>query len=381
MSKTEEAPPSVTNFEVQIESGGRAWDERVAPRTAPNLSPARSAAKAQSRRRTLISIWAVSALLVGIGLWAWLSNPNTNVPSDALARVNGEYIYERDVNRELDLSRMTRDLARSTNLVVTTTAELSQGAVLEDLIDKKMRVQGAHHAGFTMSAAENQAEFDGVLKRTGWTKAQVEGALDKHNLTLDDMMLSLSDSQLITKYISNYVLRGATTDEAKQNKYNDWQTSMAQSSKVDRLKPAGSGPAPVPGSEAPDFTMQNLQGKDVKLSSLRGRPVMINFWATWCPPCRSEIPTIAQMYNDTHHDGLYEIVGVATQSDRSTIEAFSKEFGMNFPLISDADGKATTLYHVLPIPTTFFIDKDGIVRNIQTGPVDRPLMEKWLLGR
>jgi peroxiredoxin len=165
---------------------------------------------------------------------------------------------------------------------------------------------------------------------------------------------------------------------------NDWLTSLAQTSKIERFKAAGSGAAPRVGSEAPEITLKDLSGKEVKLSSLRGRPVMVNFWATWCPPCRQEIPVISEMYNETHglagSSGPYEILGVATQSDVATVKAFTDEFKMAFPVVQDVESLATSDYHVLPIPTTFFIDKDGIIRYIQTGMVDRPLMEKWLLG-
>ena len=108
---------------------------------------------------------------------------------------------------------------------------------------------------------------------------------------------------------------------------------------------------------------------------------MVNFWATWCPPCRSEIPTITSLYRETHKGDNYEIVGVATQSDKGTIEAFAQEFGMTFPILPDVESRTTSLYHVLPIPTSFFIDKDGIIRDMRVGIVDRALMEKWLLGK
>ena len=87
------------------------------------------------------------------------------------------------------------------------------------------------------------------------------------------------------------------------------------------------------------------------------------------------------MYNETHTDGNYEILGVATQSDDATVRAFSQELKMNFPLLPDVESRVVSLYHVLPIPTTFFIDKDGIIRLIQTGAVTRPMMEQWLLGK
>jgi thiol-disulfide isomerase/thioredoxin len=128
-----------------------------------------------------------------------------------------------------------------------------------------------------------------------------------------------------------------------------------------------------------------LNGNQVKLSSLRGRPVLVNFWATWCPPCRAEIPTLVQAYAETggadRKEAPYEIVGIATQSDLSTIKAFVNELGISFPVLNDADNRVTNdLYHVVPIPTSFFVDRDGVIRYIQIGVLDRAALDKWLLN-
>ena len=371
-------PRNVPNpgFEVEIKSGGRAYDENAPTPQPRTVSPTRAAAKAH-RRRLYWTISAVVVVLLGaVGLWAWISNPNTNVPADAVARVNGEYIYEHDIDRELDLTRMTNELSNASNSNLPSRAQ-----VLEDLISRKMQVQDAKKAGVDVSKAEVDNAMKGILDRTGLNEQQLEAALAKHNLKIDDMRLVTGDVLLVNKYIGQYVVQGATSDTDIQNKKNDWLTSLTQTSKVDRLKSAGSGVAPRVGSEAPDFTLTDLSGKQIKLSSLRGRPVMINFWATWCPPCRAEIPTLVQAYGETHKGNNYEILGVATQSDAPTITAFSKELGMNFPVLPDNDNRVSDLYHILPIPTSFFIDKDGIVRDIQIGIVDRPTLDKWLLSQ
>jgi len=363
-------------FEVEIKSGGRAYDSD-APAPAPRtISPARAAAKAHTRKRNIAIAAAVVAVLTGLGLWMYLSNPSTNVPPDAVARVNGDYIYERDIDRELDLTRVANDQTGTSNSTLPSRAQ-----VLSDLIDRKMRVQDAKKAGVQVSATELDSAIKDILDRTGLTQAQLDDSLAKHNLTIDDMRSVAGDTLLINKYIANYVIRGATSDEDAQNKKNDWLTSLAQTSKVDRLKSTGSGPEPRVGAEAPDFTLTDLSGKEVNLKSLRGQPVMINFWATWCPPCRSEIPTIAQTYSKTHKPGSYEILGVATQSDAPTVQAFAKEFGMNFPVLPDNDNRVSDLYHILPIPTSFLIDKDGIIRDMQVGPVDAAKLQKWLLNQ
>lgn len=87
------------------------------------------------------------------------------------------------------------------------------------------------------------------------------------------------------------------------------------------------------------------------------------------------------MYGGTNGKAEYEVVAVATQSDRETVKAFAQEFKMNFPILPDAGSQVTSLYHILPILATFFIDREGIIRYIQASIVDGPTMEKWLLDK
>jgi peroxiredoxin len=374
MSSTEQRNAANPGFEVEITSGGRAYDP-AAPREAPRpVSTTRLEAKERSRRRNT-TIAALSAVaLVAIALWAWLSNPNANVPQDAVARVNGEFIYDRDVTREIDLTRVSYELSSRPN------GELpSRAMVLEDLISRKMQLQDARKAGIRADPQEVEGAMKGIMERTGLSEAKLEETLAKYNLKLDDLRGISADIATINRYTAEYVVKDAKDTEEAQARRNEWLTSLSQTSKVDRFKAAGSGPAPRVGSEAPDFTLQSLDGKEVKLSDLRGKPVMLNFWATWCPPCRQEIPTIRDAYKEKGESN-YEVLGIATQSDRATVEAFAKELGINFPVLPDADNRVTSdLYHVLPIPTSFFIDKDGIIRYMHIGVVDRPTMEKWLV--
>jgi peroxiredoxin len=376
MGRTE--PRKVVNpgFEVEIKSGGRAHDAGEVPRVAPTLSPARAAAKARNRRR-MATMLSVATLILGVmAAWAVLSNPSAMIPSDAVARVNGEFIYERDVNREMDLTRASADLSKKEGDLP------SPAVLLEELITRKVRVQAAKAAGVTLTAQEEEQALAEVVRVAGLSRGQLEAALVKRNLKLDDLKAVAAETALINKHVATKVVAGAKTREEAQNLENDWKISLFQSARVERYKPAGSGPAPRVNSEAPDFTLKDLTGQEVKLSGLRGKPVMLNFWATWCPPCRAEIPTITAMYNGPPKgEGAYEVLGIATQSDEQTIKAFTQEFDMTFPVLPDHGSKVTSLYHVLPIPTTFFIDKDGIIRYIHTGQVDRALMEKWLLGK
>ncbi len=376
MSKTKPQNAQDVGFEVEIRSGGRAYDPGTQRNTVRTISPNREIAKAGARRRRLAVLSVIVVGMAALALWAWASNPNTNVPQDAVARVNGEYIYERDIDREISLTKTSLYLSKGDRTDLP-----SRAKVLEDLISRKMQVQDARKAGVSADKSEVDNAMQDIVNRTGVSQDKLAAALANYNLTLDDMMGVTADVVLINKYIGDYVAKGATSDLDVQNKKNDWLTNLAQTSKIDRLKAAGEGAAPQIGSLAPDFTLKDLKGKEIKLSALRGRPVMVNFWATWCPPCRAEIPTLVQMYADTHKSGdPYEIIGVATQSDLSTVQAFAGELGINFSVVTDADNRVTNdLYHVLPIPTSFFIDKSGTIQDIHVGPVERTKLEQWLL--
>lgn len=134
----------------------------------------------------------------------------------------------------------------------------------------------------------------------------------------------------------------------------------------------GLQPAPEPGSPAPDFTLQTLEGDTVTLSDLRGRPVVVNFWATWCPPCRAEIPALDAVYRERAGDVV--ILGVDVQENPATVAAFVDEIGMSYPVPLDPNAEVARLYRVRAFPTTVFVDADGIVRHIVSGPLNEPLL-------
>ena len=372
-------PQKKKRFEVTIESGGRAYDDvdeapvYVEP---PVLSPARLAAKARARRRNIILASTILAIVLGAIGYAWVTNPSFNVPSNAVARVNGEFIYDHDVERQVGFQTFL-------NVLYKTPAASSPSAAsaLEDIITDMMQVQDAKRAGQTPPEALITQDVQTMEASASLTETGLISLLGQYNLTMDDLRYYSGNALMVKQYVDTKVTAGAKNDTDYNNLYNDWLSKLATDGKVERFKAAGSGPAPRLDAEAPDFTLKDMSGKEIKLSALRGKPVMINFWATWCPPCRDEIPVITSMYNETHTSDNYEILGVATQSDDSTVRAFSDELKMNFPLLPDVDSRVVSLYHVLPIPTTFFIDKDGIIRLIQTGSVTRPMMEKWLLSK
>lgn len=137
------------------------------------------------------------------------------------------------------------------------------------------------------------------------------------------------------------------------------------------LRPGSSSArAVVPGTPAPDFTLQALDGSTVRLSDLRGRPVLLNFWASWCPPCREEMPYLQEVQNAYADAGLV-VVAINLDESVATIQSFLGRNNLRLPVLLDRDLRVTQRYGIIPLPTSFFIDRQGVVRSKVEGGMDR----------
>lgn len=140
--------------------------------------------------------------------------------------------------------------------------------------------------------------------------------------------------------------------------------------------PLSSQIAPRVGAQAPDFDLLTPDGSHIRLRDLRGKAVLINFWATWCSPCRAEMPTMQAMYDRYAAQG-FTIVGVNMREPASALPPFMRELGLTFPIVID-DGSTARAYNVINIPASFFIDADGIIRALYFGPMSRSVMDASL---
>lgn len=127
-------------------------------------------------------------------------------------------------------------------------------------------------------------------------------------------------------------------------------------------------PSPREGFVAPDFTLELLDGGEVTLSDLRGQVVLLNLWASWCPPCREEMPAIQNVYNRYQARGFTVIALNTTYQDgEREASEFIEEMGLSFPVALDRTGEVSRRYLLRALPTTFFIDTEGVIQKVVVG--------------
>jgi peroxiredoxin len=129
---------------------------------------------------------------------------------------------------------------------------------------------------------------------------------------------------------------------------------------------AGASQKTLDGSQAPNFTLKSRSGKNLKLSDFRGQVVMLNFWASWCGPCRTEMPILEKMYKRYSKLG-FVILGVNTEQDTSKANAYLRDIKVSFPILYDTDSKVSKLYKNRAMPTTIMIDRNGKMRYMHEG--------------
>jgi peroxiredoxin len=143
-------------------------------------------------------------------------------------------------------------------------------------------------------------------------------------------------------------------------------------------EPSGTPPVGTQvGSTAPDFALVDLDGNTVRLSDLRGQVVMLNFWAVWCGFCQIEFPAIQAGY-EAHRDQGFVVLAVDVQEERDVVRAFMEDMGATFPALLDAQAEVTLAYRIRGLPTSVFIDQDGIIFAVHIGPLDKEALDDYL---
>jgi len=133
------------------------------------------------------------------------------------------------------------------------------------------------------------------------------------------------------------------------------------------------------GKPAPDFSATTLDGKQIRLSELKGSIVAISFWASWCVPCKTELPELQKASLKYPNQQLI-ILAVNAGEPESIVRAFISNFNSTFPILLDPDKTITSEYFVSPLPITFWIDANGVARAEQIGPLDQDLIDRYMVS-
>ena len=129
---------------------------------------------------------------------------------------------------------------------------------------------------------------------------------------------------------------------------------------------SGSGVTPRIGEAAPGFTVERLAGEPLALSDLRGRPVIVNFWASWCPPCRGEMPDLEDLAREQRASGL-TVLAVNLDEESAAVQRYATALDLTLSIGLDRGGHVSTLYNLVALPTSFFVDRQGVVRDLNIG--------------
>lgn len=147
-----------------------------------------------------------------------------------------------------------------------------------------------------------------------------------------------------------------------------WSNDQGESTSVGQIRV---------GEQAPDFVLPDLNGNEIALSDHRGEVVLINFWATWCPPCRVEMPDLEAVYRQ-HNDSGFEILGVDQREPADLVEEYVEENGFSWVFLLDEDFDVSREYSATSIPRSILVDRDGNVAHIWTGTLTRSQLERQI---
>lgn len=164
------------------------------------------------------------------------------------------------------------------------------------------------------------------------------------------------------------------TMDAMNKSQRDWLTLILMIAGVSWIvisRPPDLPPvtiSPRPGFVAPAIALPQANGETLALSALHGQVVIVNFWASWCGPCRAEMPTLEKLYQAERERGLTILaVNSTVQDDKGAVAAMQREFGLSFPIVFDRDGETGQRYGIRMLPTTFIVDRTGVIREVFFG--------------
>jgi peroxiredoxin len=332
----------------------------------------------------IITLW-VSCLVTGCALLeltsSTQSDPSTSSAtqttptlSNVVASVNGVALTRADLNKRMALVQLATWLNTGGSM-----NDLEEDSIVTQWIDAEVMAQAAAKANVTASEDEAQQEIARLLN---WAKLDETDLLRQLNVVgvaREDLVRYQQRALTIQKFTAQHILADVSSESEKLSKLSTWLTVARASAKIEKPNQQ-TGPKTTgvyAGAIAPDFRLTTLDGKELSLHAQRGKAVVINFWATWCGPCRSEMPALQKTAEEYAEQGML-LWGVDVGEPSDLVQSFVNELGLTFPLLLDRDSKVSRQYRVFGLPTTVFVKRDGVISDVAIGAMDKATLDKYV---
>ncbi|MFQ5854770.1 MAG: redoxin domain-containing protein [Anaerolineae bacterium] len=334
----------------------------------------RSAAGDESSgsRSLLLGLLAGVVVVTGVAGAGFMLRNRFLADSDVAATVNGQPITQQELATEQALFVTMSTLTQGKPPAQPPT----EFEILNQMIANQLKYQAATSAGITVSPEQVEAQISAIEAQAGFTEAQLQSALAQAGLDRSVLQEWLRRQIAIGAYVSSVLLVNVPP-AAQEAAVRNWSNTLQTQADVEiRLGTSGARRAAKIGEPAPDFALPTPGGETVSLSDFRGRPVLLNFWATWCPPCKIEMPDIEALYQKYKDQG-FTVIAIDQQESPAAVQAFFDQMGLSFQPVIDSTGEIFNLYRVVALPTSYFVDAGGIVRVRHRGMMTREQMEGY----
>ena len=323
-------------------------------------------------KKTLIIGCLLGWLLSGCTLFELAQAPQSESGVEVLATVNGVSLTRSDLNKRMALVQIAAWLATG-----SAPADQDESRFVDKWIDSELMAQAAAKAGVGATEAGAHSEIARLLAEAKLGETDLSRQLELVGLAHQDFVQYEQRALAVQKFTKSNIWEGASEVE-KSTKLATWLVRERSAAKIE--KPSLNTRLSVgayAGALASNFRLKDLQGNEHELEKARGKVVLINFWATWCGPCRREMPAIQAVYEAHHADGL-EVWAVNVAEPREQVVDFVRELGLTFTVLLDGDSKASRQYRVFALPSTVFVGRDGVIKQVVIGEMSASSLDGYV---
>ena len=298
--------------------------------------------------------------------------PLDDLPA-VVATVNGENITREQLTNLVRINQALYPITNGSEVVLDPNTLMNmRTTLLEQMVNNRLELQAAKAQGMTVTDADVEAEYANFKSIYRADDARLEAALTRYSLTPADVKSWLRDSVTINRFVAQTAQQYAK--EGKPYSRESWLNDQLVKADVQISLAGAANNIPLKVGEAPpNFALKDLNGKTWTLAELKGKPVVVNFWATWCAPCKFEMPHFEKAYQKYKDQGLVVLaIDIRTDNGEPAVRKYIGELGLSFPVPMDLTGQTEQDYRVRAYPTTYFIGRDGKLREVKRGAFISP---------